>query len=134
MKAGDVVMAVSGAVGLPAILAIDACIHDGFVGFRNLRHEVTAQYFYYFILAIRRLSQSQAVGATFQNLNTDQIRRWIVPIPPEPHQTAFTATADRLESLARHLDAAAAKAEAIAAGLSAEVFGASPNKGNSHPA
>jgi type I restriction enzyme S subunit len=51
MKAGDVVMAVSGAVGLPAILTIDACIHDGFVGFRNLRREITAQCFYYFLLA-----------------------------------------------------------------------------------
>lgn len=123
MKAGDVVMAVSGAVGLPAILVIDACIHDGFVGFRNLRREVTAQYFYYYLSSVRRSSQSQAVGATFQNLNTDQIRRWIVPIPPEQHQTAFSETANRLESLARHLDAAAAKAEAMAAGLSAEVFG-----------
>jgi type I restriction enzyme S subunit len=123
MKAGDVVMAVSGAVGLPAILAIDACIHDGFVGFRNLNSKVTTHFFYYYILAIRRTSQSQAVGATFQNLNTDQIRQWMVPIPPEKHQRTFTATAQRLDSLARHLDAAAAKAEAMAAGLSAEVFG-----------
>jgi restriction endonuclease S subunit len=123
MKAEDVVMAVSGAVGLPAILAIDACIHDGFVGFRNLRKDVTAQYFYYYLLVSRRASQSQAVGATFQNLNTDQIRRWIVPIPPEKHQRIFTETAQRLDSLARHLDAAAAKAEAMVAGLSAEMFG-----------
>jgi hypothetical protein len=45
-----------------------------------------------------------------------------VPIPPEQYQTAFTTTANRIESLARHLDNAAAKAEAMAAGLSAEVF------------
>lgn len=35
--------------------------------------------------------------------------------------------------LARLLDAAAAKAEAMAAGLSAEVFDQSPHKGNDHP-
>jgi hypothetical protein len=46
-----------------------------------------------------------------------------VPIPPQENQKAFTETANRLESLARHLDAAASKAEAMAAGLSAEVFG-----------
>ena len=38
------------------------------------------------------------------------------------------ANGPRLESLGRHLDAAAAKAEAMAAGLSAEVFGAGQRK------
>ncbi len=43
--------------------------------------------------------------------------------PPLTLQTAFAAQAQRLEATARALDAAAAKAEAMAAGLSAEVFG-----------
>ncbi len=38
-------------------------------------------------------------------------------------QAAFSDQVHRLESLARRLDAAAAKAETMAAGLSAEVFG-----------
>ena len=33
MQKGDLVIAVSGNPGLPAILEIDACIHDGFVAF-----------------------------------------------------------------------------------------------------
>ena len=123
IRSGDVVMAVSGAVGLPAILAIDACIHDGFVGFRNLSNQVTAQFFYYYLLTIRKSSQRQAVGATFQNLNTDQIRRWAVPLPPDKYQSNFTAAARRLAALVRHFDAAAAKVDAMAAALSAEVFG-----------
>jgi type I restriction enzyme S subunit len=121
MKAGDVVMAVSGAVGLPAILSVDACIHDGFVGFRALRPDVTSSFFYYYLVAFRRSSQAQAIGATFQNLKTDQIRSWQVPIPPFAFQTVFTEKVQRLESLARHLDAAAAKAEAMAAALSADI-------------
>lgn len=46
-----------------------------------------------------------------------------IPLPPLPLQTAFAEQANRLDSLARALDAAAAKAEAMAAALSAEVFG-----------
>ena len=38
-------------------------------------------------------------------------------------QTAFAEHAQRIEATARALDDAAAKAEAMAAGLSAEVFG-----------
>ena len=36
MKKGDFIIAVSGDPGEPCILSVDACIHDGFVGFRNL--------------------------------------------------------------------------------------------------
>jgi type I restriction enzyme S subunit len=43
--------------------------------------------------------------------------------PPLPLQAAFAEQANRLDSLARALDSAAAKAEAMAAALSAEVFG-----------
>jgi len=42
--------------------------------------------------------------------------------PPLDLQTTFAEQVHRLEAVARHLDAAAAKADAMAAGLSAEVF------------
>jgi type I restriction enzyme S subunit len=102
MAAGDVVMAVSGAVGLPAILAVDACIHDGFVGFRTLNNAITSEYLYSFLNAYRRHSVSQAVGATFQNLKTDQIKDWLVPLPPLAAQHQFQQTASELRGLNRH--------------------------------
>ena len=66
------------------------------------------------------------------SINKTQLGQLPVWVPPLPLQNAFAEQASRLDSLARHLDAAAAKAEAMAAGLSAEVFGAPPNKGNGH--
>jgi type I restriction enzyme, S subunit len=45
--------------------------------------------------------------------------------PPLPLQAAFAEQTQRLEATARGLDTATAKAEAMAAGLSAEVFGGS---------
>lgn len=89
MKAGEVVMAVSGAVGLPAILAIDACIHDGFVGFRSLRKDISPAFFYSYLAALRHVSVSQAVGATFQNLKTDQVRIWRVPLTTSASTTTM---------------------------------------------
>jgi restriction endonuclease S subunit len=89
MNRGDVVMAVSGACGLPAILAVDACIHDGFVGFRALSDKVRPEYLYTFRAVMREQTRMQAVGATFQNLKTDQIREWRVPIPPTHSQDSF---------------------------------------------
>ena len=99
MKAGSVVMAVSGAVGLPAILKIDACIHDGFVGFRALDADVLPVYFAYLLATLRRSSQSQATGAIWQNLTTDQIKLWRVPCPPLVVQERFFRIVRRLERL-----------------------------------
>lgn len=110
MAAGDVVMAVSGAVGLPAILAIDACIHDGFVGFRALDDAITSDYLYSFLNAYRRHSESQAVGVTFQNLKTDQIKEWLVPIPPLAAQHRFQQMASELRGLSRQQSHATATA------------------------
>ena len=44
MNKGDVVITVSGNPGLPTILALDACIHDGFVGLRELSKDVLPEY------------------------------------------------------------------------------------------
>ncbi|HQT75159.1 MAG TPA: type I restriction enzyme HsdR N-terminal domain-containing protein [Acidiphilium sp.] len=66
---------------------------------------------------------SIASGSTVPQLNKQDLHPLNKIVPPLQLQIDFAERADRLESLARHLDAAAAKAEAMAAGLSAEVFG-----------
>jgi type I restriction enzyme S subunit len=70
-----------------------------------------------------RLLRQKRASAIQHNINTKEVAIFTFPLPPLPLQTAFAEQVQRLESLARHLDAAAAKAEAMAAGLSAEVFG-----------
>ncbi len=126
MHKGEVVMAVSGAVGLPAILAIDACIHDGFVGFRSLDDAVSPEFFYNFLAAFRRHSIGQAVGATFQNLKTDQIRDWMVPIPPPDLQSRFQKTANDLRGLETQQSAATDKAQATFDALLTQAFSPKP--------
>lgn len=91
MKKGDVVIAVSGNPGLPTILGIDACIHDGFAGLRNLQVELIDPYFLYFILLdLQSRKYNLAAGAVFQNLTTDQIRETEIPLPPLFFQKSIT--------------------------------------------
>lgn len=122
MDKGEVVMAVSGAVGLPAILAVDACIHDGFVGFRSLNTAVSPEFFYNYLAAFRRHSVGQAVGATFQNLKTDQIREWVVPLPPPDLQRRFQKAANDLRGLEAQQSTATAKAQETFDTLLAQAF------------
>ncbi|MGH9429036.1 MAG: restriction endonuclease subunit S, partial [Terriglobia bacterium] len=70
MKRNEVVMAVSGNPGLPAILQVNAYIHDGFVGFRSLKDEVLPEFFYHVLSYFKEHSGSQSIGAVFKNLTT----------------------------------------------------------------
>ncbi len=89
MKQGSVVMAVSGQPGVPAILQTDAYIHDGFVGFRNLSKDILPEYLFGCLWFLKEMHQAQAIGATFQNLTTDQIKNWEIVLPPLFHQILF---------------------------------------------
>jgi type I restriction enzyme M protein len=82
MKKGDVIMAVSGNPGLATILSVDACIHDGFVGFRNLDKRIIPEFFYFVLVHQKDINNSQSIGAVFKNLNTEQIRQFQIPLPP----------------------------------------------------
>jgi type I restriction enzyme S subunit len=89
MPAGSVVMAVSGAVGLPAILTVDACIHDGFVGFRSLKSRIDPMFLYNYLLINRIENSAQGTGAIWVNLTTDQVKSFLVPVPPYELQMQY---------------------------------------------
>lgn len=91
MKKGDVIMAVSGNPGLPTILKIDACIHDGFVGFRDLDKRLLPEFLYFMLLHMKLANDSQSIGAVFKNLNTHQIKKFKIAIPPISVQQEIVA-------------------------------------------
>ena len=142
LRAGDLLMTEGGdadKLGRCAIWRdeVEGCLHQNHI-FRvrvgqRLLPEYTAAFIQsdagksYFLRVAKRTTGIASVNKT-------QLGALPVLVPPLPIQAAFTEQAHRINSLARQLDAAAAKAEAMAAGLSAEVFGASPNNGNGHPA
>jgi type I restriction enzyme S subunit len=91
MNKGDLTMVVSGSPGVPAILSIDSCIHDGFVGFRELdKQKINTEFLYYWFLFRLVETDSHATGAIFRNLTTDQIKDIDVPVFPlnKQHQIA----------------------------------------------
>lgn len=90
VKAGTIVMAVSGNVGLCAQLAVDACIHDGFVAFKDLDTDSYVPLF--FGMAMSQMRQSHRrnqAGAIFQNITTTDVKEMKIPVPPLPLQKEF---------------------------------------------
>ncbi|QYS86153.1 restriction endonuclease subunit S [Flavobacterium oreochromis] len=67
MKKGDVIIAVSGDPGRPCILAVDACIHDGFVGLRNLNeNKILKTYLFYFLNYFKLANKKMQLALFFK--------------------------------------------------------------------
>ena len=124
MQQGDVVIAVSGAPGLPAILAHEACIHDGFVGLRNLDlKRICPNFLYSYLTFIKITNNSQAVGAIFKNLTTDQIKKIDIPELPLEEQQRIADVLDRAEELRSKRREAIAQLDTLTQAIFIEMFG-----------
>ena len=76
----DLIVSNSATPGLPKIMKIDACIHDGWLLLSNFRG-VTRDFLYYKFIDIRSHLVNQANGSVFQNLKTDIVRDFDIRIP-----------------------------------------------------
>lgn len=124
MSKGDVIVAVSGAPGLPAILAQDACIHDGFVGLRNLDHSrLDADFLYAYLQFVKTTSKSRAVGAIFKNLTTDQIKDIEVPDFTIAEQKRIAGILDAADALRDKRREALAQLDTLLQSTFLDMFG-----------
>ena len=67
--------------GLPKIMKIQACVHDGWLVFSNYRG-IDRDFLYYKFKDIQRFLVNQANGSVFQNLKTDIVREFPILLPP----------------------------------------------------
>jgi type I restriction enzyme, S subunit len=87
MSAGSLFMVCSGTVGVPGILAVDACIHDGFLGFEEIDERIDKDYLFYNFQRLQvKLDESATHGGVFTNLTTSIVREFQIAIPPLDEQ------------------------------------------------
>lgn len=77
---GTLIVSNSATPGLPKIMKITACVHDGWLVFSNYRG-ITRDFLYYKFIDIRRTLVNQANGSVFQNLKTDIVKDFDIDIP-----------------------------------------------------
>lgn len=139
---GDLIVSNSATPGLPKIMGIDACIHDGWLLLRNL-NGVHKEFLFYLLTNDRKQIVSQGTGTVFTNLKTDILKNHQIKLPPISEQeeiASFLGSVDdkielnqkmnkSLEEIAKTLfkswfidfDPVRAKAEGRPTGLSKEI-------------
>jgi type I restriction enzyme, S subunit len=86
-KAGDLVLSNSATPGMPKILAIETCVHDGWMHFPSSK--VSNEYLYLLFLSIRPALVQQGSGSVFTNLKTDILREFDVIISTKDYYDEF---------------------------------------------
>jgi type I restriction enzyme S subunit len=91
MKKGSLVLSNSATPGLPIFLELDACIHDGWLHFQDIK-SLTYNYLYLFFKEIRQDLIGQGNGSIFINLKTDILKDYKTPIPEYSIISSFENT------------------------------------------
>ena len=81
-KKGTLTIVCSGDVGTPSFLAVDACIHDGFLGITDLISTIDEDFLYYQMLRLKsRIERSATHGGVFTNLTTQILKDFEIELP-----------------------------------------------------
>jgi len=109
---GDLILSNSATPGIPKIVLIDACIHDGWLLFRDLK--IDKMFLFYFLkYSLQRLIHS-ASGTVFKNLKTDIVKNIVIALPPSHVQEAISRVLCSLDDKIELLYAENKTLEAIA--------------------
>ena len=80
--------------GRPYILAVDGCIHDGWLRLFDYNEQIDKEFLYY-ILSFRLIQEqfaTFAAGSGVQNLNKEVVKKVVVHFPSKPEQKAIAET------------------------------------------
>ena len=103
LKRGSLVLSNSATPGIPKILDVDSCIHDGWLYFPQ--SELTNEYLYLLFKMIRKDLVMLGNGSVFTNLKTDILRQFEVTMPSKPtldnFQILIKPLFDTMKNIAR---------------------------------
>ena len=89
LKAGSLVLSNSATPGIPKILDVDSCIHDGWLYFP--KSKLSREYLYLYFKFIRQRLVNMSNGSVFNNLKTDILKCYPTIIPDNDTLNRFDA-------------------------------------------
>jgi type I restriction enzyme S subunit len=114
---GDLVMSICATIGTPIIIDMKACIHDGFVVFRNLSKDVDTEFLFYVLEKNEHRFRSMKQTGTQGNLNTTLVGETFIPIPSISEQRAVVRVLGVVDSAIGLVDEVIWKTERLKKGL-----------------
>jgi type I restriction enzyme S subunit len=99
--AGTLTIVCSGVVGIVSFLAVDACIHDGFLALVDIDESRADKDFLFHTLSTLRneFERGATHGGVFTNLTTQGIKEFVINCPGIPEQQRIATCLSSLDAL-----------------------------------
>ena len=99
--AGTLTIVCSGTVGIVSFLAVDACIHDGFLALIDIDESIATKDFLFHSLSMLReqFEKGATHGGVFTNLTTSGIKEFKIYCPDPCEQTKIAECLSSLDAL-----------------------------------
>lgn len=125
VKKGDFLLSNSMSFGKPYILDVDGCIHDGWLVIRDESCLFDKSFLYYYLRSPNMYAEFKrlAVGGVVNNLNSNLVKKVIVPIPPLSEQQHIVKELDLLSSIIEKKKAQLKELDNLAQSIFYEMFG-----------
>ena len=123
---GDFILSNSMSFGRPYILAVDGCIHDGWLVIHDDSNRFDKNYLYYYLGSPNIYNEFKrlAVGGVVNNLNSELVRSVNVCIPPREEQERIVAELDCLSGVIEKKREQLKQLDALAQSIFYQMFGA----------
>lgn len=122
-KKGTLTIVCSGTVGVPSILAVDACIHDGFLAFRKINDGYNIEFLYTYLSRLQSKFDSSAThGGVFVNLTTTILKEFIASFPSLAEQQKIASFFDVVDNKISQLQKKKDLLEAYKKGIMQQLF------------
>lgn len=121
LPSGSLIMSIAATVGMPIITKIDACIHDGFVSFTQLR-DVDQTFLYYTLKELGGVFRKMGQTGSQSNINSGLVRDCEISLPLKDEQTAIASVLSDMDTDIATLESKREKTKQIKQGMMQELL------------
>jgi type I restriction enzyme S subunit len=115
---GTLTIVCSGTVGVPSILGVDCCIHDGFLALIDIKENIELDFLFHLFSSLQeKFDNSATHGGVFTNLTTSIIKEFLIQLPPLKEQKQIAEILSTADEKLEVLRAKKQKYETLKKGL-----------------
>jgi type I restriction enzyme S subunit len=119
---GDIVLGIRATIGEKVVADREYCLGRGVAGLRA-RAELDQRYLWHWLTHVAPVLAAKAKGATFKQVNREDIGELAIALPPLPEQRRIAEVLDRADALRAKRRAALAQLDALTQSIFLELFG-----------
>lgn len=79
VEVGELILSIAATIGVPKVVNIPACIHDGFVLLKDYENEFERDFLYHFLSMLTPKLSGRGQPGTQKNINSEIVRRIQIP-------------------------------------------------------